>query len=239
MHNKFKYVLDIIKPVQTQHELIRIGGSNDGGYLVPNDLENIVSCYSAGVGDVISFEKCLYEQYNIKSHLVDYSVDSLPEEIEHLSFDRYLLSNQDKNEFITLPTWMRNKHEVGDFILQMDIDGSEFDVINSTPINILSKFRILVIEFHLDNIDIKDPSIMNKIIKCFCKISKSFYSVHIHPNNCCGNVDFGNDIIFPTVFEVSFLRKDRCQLLGICDQFPHPLDQKNVSYKEDLILSFN
>ena len=25
-------------PVKTEHELIRIGGSKDGGYLVPNDL---------------------------------------------------------------------------------------------------------------------------------------------------------------------------------------------------------
>ena len=32
-------------------ELVRVGGENDGGYLVPNNFENIQYCFSPGVAD--------------------------------------------------------------------------------------------------------------------------------------------------------------------------------------------
>ena len=44
-------------PVKTEHELIRIGGSKDGGYLVPNDLSGIQACFSPGVSDLADFKK--------------------------------------------------------------------------------------------------------------------------------------------------------------------------------------
>ena len=34
-------------------KLTRIGSNNDGGYLVPNILEEIKYCYSAGIGKII------------------------------------------------------------------------------------------------------------------------------------------------------------------------------------------
>ena len=40
-------------------ELIRAGSNNDGGYVVPDILDEIKYCYSAGVGKNISFEKFL------------------------------------------------------------------------------------------------------------------------------------------------------------------------------------
>ena len=40
-------------------ELIRIGSNNDGGYLVPDIIHEISSCFSAGIGNNISFEKDL------------------------------------------------------------------------------------------------------------------------------------------------------------------------------------
>ena len=47
----------------------------NGGYLVPNCLDDIKFCFSAGVDDKISFENDLYNR-NIKSFLADYSQDS-------------------------------------------------------------------------------------------------------------------------------------------------------------------
>jgi len=48
--------IKILKPYSTEHELIRLGGNNDGGYLVPNDLSNIKYNLSPGVGRFFSFE---------------------------------------------------------------------------------------------------------------------------------------------------------------------------------------
>ena len=73
-----------IKPIDIQEGLIRIGGNNDGGYLVPNVLEGIKYCFSPGVDDNVSFEKELSENYSIKSFMCDLSINSLP--IEDPSF---------------------------------------------------------------------------------------------------------------------------------------------------------
>ena len=50
-------------------DLIRVGGNGDGGYLVPDILDNIDYCFSAGVGEISTFEKELSEIYQIKSYI--------------------------------------------------------------------------------------------------------------------------------------------------------------------------
>jgi len=36
---------NLVKPVKTNHDLIRVGGQVDGGYLIPDDLEGIETCF--------------------------------------------------------------------------------------------------------------------------------------------------------------------------------------------------
>jgi len=72
------------KPVKTQFELIRIGGPGDGGYLVPDDLDGIKTCFSPGVSDTANFELDL-AQRGVNCFLADYSVEKSP--IEHPKFD--------------------------------------------------------------------------------------------------------------------------------------------------------
>jgi len=51
-------LLEHLYPMQTQFDLIRIGANRDGGYLVPDCLEEIDVCFSQGVARVSEFE-CL------------------------------------------------------------------------------------------------------------------------------------------------------------------------------------
>ena len=44
-------------PVRSNKELVRLGESGDGGYLLPNDFYGIEACFSPGVGSLSSFEK--------------------------------------------------------------------------------------------------------------------------------------------------------------------------------------
>ena len=41
----FMELLLKFKPKHNGWDLIRIGGENDGGYLIPNDLENLKFCF--------------------------------------------------------------------------------------------------------------------------------------------------------------------------------------------------
>jgi hypothetical protein len=204
-----------------------VGGSGDGGYLIPDDLAGIEYCFSPGVSTVSGFENQLADLH-IKSFLADYSVDGPSITRPEFTFDKNFLGSSDRDEFITLNTW-KTKYLNGytsDLLLQMDIEGYEYEVILSTPDNLLDQFRIVIIEFH--NLDhLFDASVFDLLASCFDKLLKSFHVVHIHPNNCSGVIKNG-DIEIPQIMEFTFLNKRRARSVRDAVAFPHILDSDNV-----------
>jgi methyltransferase FkbM-like protein len=231
-------VLDLItrlKPQDCGKDLIRIGGNGDGGYLIPDDLGGIEYCFSAGVGAVVDFESHL-ATLNIRSFLADYSIDSRLIERPEFTFDRKFLGANDTQVFFTLKSWRDKylKDYTGDLLLQMDIEGFEYEVLIGTPIEVLSDFRIMVIEFHhLEKMF--DPFIHSLYKTCFEKILKHFHVAHIHPNNCCGSVRKG-EIEVPRALEFTFYNNSRVSRTTYKQEFPHPLDRDNVAANKSLRL---
>lgn len=216
-----------LRPLDCGVEMIRVGGANDGGYLVPNDLDGIEYCFSPGVSCESSFENQLAER-NIKSFLADYSVEAPPIIRPEFVFDRKYLGAVDRDQFFTLASW-KNKY-LGeyrrDLILQMDIEGFEYEVILSTPSDLLDQFRIIVIEFHeLDRLF--DPLVFNLFSSCFNKLLELFYVAHLHPNNCAEVVRRG-EIEIPRIMEFTFFNKRRVAETQPQSQFPHELDADNT-----------
>lgn len=226
--------LNMIKPIHCGHDLIRMGGYQDGGYLVPNDLGGISACFSPGVSDTAEFELAL-NQMGIKCFLADYSVAESPVKNALIDFEKKYLGPIDNEIFMTLNSWVKEKHpEEGDLVLQMDIEGAEYGVIFDASEELLKKFRMLVIEFHgLDKLIQKAG--FELINLTFIKLLKNFSIVHIHPNNCQKTKTYKN-IEIPPVMEFTFLRNDRVASRAPIKNFPHTLDIKNVSSKEDITL---
>lgn len=223
-----------IKPVTTNHELIRIGGVADGGYLVPNDLQNIEICFSPGVSVISNFEDDLAGR-GIECFLADYSVEGSLIQNKKFHFEKKFLGTVEDSKYMTLENWVqRNAPDRSDFILQMDIEGSEYGVICDTRAETLKKFRILVIEFHSLQA-LCDRLGFQFIDLTFKKLLKDFEIVHIHPNNCFKPVVYGKYQIPPTL-EITFLRKDRIKSKVPTSKFPHKLDLKNDPTNEDLAL---
>jgi hypothetical protein len=223
-------VMNLIKKLRPQEcgkDLIRIGGDGDGGYLLPDDLGGIEYCFSPGVSTKSHFEEHLAD-LEIRSFLADYSVESPPVLRPEFTFDRMFLGASDHGHFFTLASW-KNKYlrgYDGDLLLQMDIEGFEYEVILSTPDDLLNQFRIVVIEVHsLDKVF--DKFAYQLISAFFDKLLKSFCIVHIHPNNCCGSVKREN-IEIPRVMEFTFLNRGRVSEMKPAISFPHELDRDNV-----------
>ena len=240
MIDQLKELIKALRPVKTKFELIRVGGANDGGYLIPNDLEGIIACYSPGVADTASFEIDLCKR-GIGSHLADGSVDSAPKGFTPLSFTKKYLDGYDDETNITLDTWTNVDQKTGDMywwngdcILQMDIEGGEYATLIGTPIEILRRFRIICVEVH-DTDAWFNPIAWNTVSTFFAKLTQEFHVVHNHPNNNCGSVD-ANGFILPRVFELTLLRKDRSEAFGFVEDLPHPLDAPNVTDKPVLEL---
>jgi hypothetical protein len=224
-------LINKLTPQDCGKELIRIGGNGDGGYLVPDDLNGIKYCFSPGVSTIADFEDQL-ANVGIRSFLADYSVDAPPVARQEMIFDKKFLGSTDRGQFITLASW-KDKYiadYTGDLLLQMDIEGSEYQVIFNTPDKLLDQFRILLIEFHrLDRLF--EPVFFELIQSCFEKILAYFHVAHIHPNNCCGSVRKGN-IEIPKVMEFTFFNKKRVSETKPASVFPHKLDYPNTSNKD-------
>ena len=77
--------IKILRPWTTEHELIRLGGNNDGGYLIPNDLNHIKFNLSPGVGKFFNLELDLLKK-NIPSYMCDASIDSISSELKGCFF---------------------------------------------------------------------------------------------------------------------------------------------------------
>ena len=224
----------MIKPVSTNYNLIRIGSESDGGYLIPDDLENIEICFSPGVCETADFETDLAKR-GIKCFLADYSVDAPPVQNDLFYFEKKYIGPMEDSIYMTLENWInRNAPSQTDFILQMDIEGGEYAVIIDASIDTLRKFRILVIEFHgLETLS--DKNGFQLINLTFMKLLNHFDIVHIHPNNCCKPIKYGKYEL-PSVLEFTFLRKDRASIRQPLRNFPHLLDKKNVPDNDDFSL---
>ena len=226
--------LELVKPIKTNHDLIRVGGDTDGGYLIPNDIENIDTCFSPGIDEVSNFENDLTKR-GIKCFLADYSVEKPPIKNVLFDFEKKYLGCKNNEMFMTLESWIKSKApNKNDLILQMDIEGAEYPVICDTSSETLDKFRILVIEFHgLDSLF--NRMFFDLIYLTFTKILKNFEVVHIHPNNYSKPIEC-NGVAIPPFMEFTFLRKDRITQKGKNLSFPHKLDRANVAQYADFAL---
>ena len=194
--------------------------------MVPNDLEGIEYCFSAGVGAESGFENNLAD-LGIKSFLADYSVDGPAISRPELVFEKKFVGSSDSENFFTVASWKEKyiADYTGDLILQMDIEGCEYEVILSMPDVLLDQFRIMVIEFH--SVDrLFDPLVFSTWSAIFRKILEHFHVSHIHPNNFADCVKIG-EIEIPETLEFTFINKRRVSVTTPQGVFPHKLDARN------------
>jgi hypothetical protein len=206
--------------------LIRLGSSNDGGYLVPDDLNDILALFSPGVGSKWVFE----------TDVLAYGITEIfacdprhPGKGFPYAFEQVCLGSHTDSSKISLAQWVKDStpwDNSSDLMLQMDIEGGEYEVILSSSSSLLSRFRIMVIEFHslkriLDRHDFE--FVFKPLMQ---KLMSQFIVVHIHPNNA-GSLDRRSGFLIPDTMEFTFLRRDRIQTVKPVFHLPNVLDQDN------------
>ena len=225
-------VVNLIQSLAPYHigkDLIRIGPNGDGGYLVPDDLNDIKACFSPGVSTVSGFEEDCYD-LGMQLFLADKSVDKANLDSKHNFIAKFIGCTNNK-DFITMDDWVKqNVSDKGDLLLQMDIEGSEYIAFLNMSDSLLSRFRIMVVEFH-DLHKLWNKGFFEVISTVFMKILQTHICVHIHPNNCCG-LDVQEGIEIPRVAEFTFIRKDRVDKKNPVNKFPHPSDFDNTNYPQ-------
>lgn len=219
-----------LRPVTTGVPLVRIGGTGDGGYLVPDCFDELGPVFSPGVGGSASFE-LFFAEKGLPCHLLDGSVNEPPEPHENFHFTKKFLGSMDGPETVRLETWMaastgQKETSHRDLLLQMDIEGAEWQVLQACDPVALSQFRIVVVELHDFATRLSHPLLLNDTRSVIDSLREIFVVAHVHINNCCpGKIVRGLEV--PEVVEVTFLRKDFVEELSGPAQIPHSLDLSN------------
>tara|TARA_B100001778_G_scaffold314878_1_gene300514 strand:+ start:863 stop:1516 length:654 start_codon:yes stop_codon:yes gene_type:complete len=201
---------------------IRLGSPQDGGYVVSSQNLRSNRLVSVGCDNQTSFEEHFL---NINPHSV---------------VDIY-----DKNDVCDFASRHPNVNfyniEVNNFeqlsidsncIVQMDIEGSEYDVFSNYNGN-FEHIQQLIIEFHFKFKG--DSSGWENVLK---KINESFYLVHVHGNNCAPITEY-NPV--PDVIECTYINKNHLTHTMDKEDVAYPLqnlDKTNCSNKDDFVLSW-
>jgi hypothetical protein len=243
-------VIELLIPQPCPFQLVRVGGTSDGAYLIPDDLAGIDACFSPGVNNFKNFEDELANQYGIKCHMCDFSSDPsrfrtpLVEGMQ--TFKKKWLDINGNSDSVSLEEWIDEYSPVAskDLILQIDIEGAEYRNLLASPDSTLKRFRIIVIELHRLGA-FKNPELLSKEVEPLLrKLHETHICVHAHPNNCCGDfIDGETGLNIPNIIEVTLLRRDRFE--GDSSRFyqpklPHPFDiLYNVRYRPPIHLNEN
>lgn len=217
-----------LHPLAPSTPFIRLGPRGDGGYVVPDDLQGIQACFSPGVGNVSAFELACAER-GMQVYMADASVEGPATHHPAFHFRKVFIGAMSDGRYLTLADWVTQElpaNATGDLLLQMDIEGFEYEVLLATAPDLLQRFRIMIIEFHhLDQL--WNKWFFHTASRAIVKLLQTHACVHIHPNNRRNIVRLGNIAIPPTM-EFTFLRRDRLHGTTFRRDFPHPLDSDNT-----------
>jgi hypothetical protein len=221
-----------IHELPKKYNFIRVGGANDGGYVVVEGLQYdlFLSC---GIADDTSFEVEILSRCWVGSCTAfDGTISNNPITQTNLTIINKNIYGYPMNDNETnLSDYIGDKKNV---LLKMDIEGSEFDWINAFPD--LSMFAQIIIEIHW-------PFDRYRM-KVLQKLQEAHGIVHFHENNYsrntiasdlpCDRTDngyvlftdsYGQEYWFPEVFELTLVRKDLLSGKIINKLFPTELDR--------------
>jgi hypothetical protein len=221
--NVLQALVHKLYPVLPGKDLIRLGPKSDGGYLVPDDLEGIEACFSPGVCLVSGFEKNCAD-LGMKVFMADRSVDQPAAMHELFHFTKKYVGVTTNDDFMTVDDWVASSlsGSKADLLLQIDIEGYEYETFLGMSDSLMCRFRIIVAEFH-DLDQLWNRPFFQLASRAFEKILQTHMCVHIHPNNCSDPLSKGG-LSIPPVAEFTFLRSDRINNPSYANVFPHPLD---------------
>jgi hypothetical protein len=217
---------DAIEPVAvTNCELKRFGDANDGGYLLcGNFLSGTEVAYSYGINGTDNWGCEISKALAVPVHQYDCFNTTVPQcpggdtrfHAECVGPEKSTVAGR---PFDSVGNQLSKNGDAGKRILmKMDVEGSEWDSLLTTPDAVLNEIDQLAVEFH----DVETPSFLATIER----LKRFFYVAHVHMNNygCAPGFE-----PFPSqVFEVLFVSKRLGRIdPSVHGRGPSPLDAPN------------
>ena len=224
--------------------LIRVGPKSDGGYVMVDgfNYDHFLSC---GIAEDIRFELALLDKYpNLKCDAFDGTINKFPKHNKNIRWIKKNIGYINSDKITNLTSYIQNYKNI---FLKMDIEGSEFNWIDSMTTQQLNCFSQIVMEIHWP-FDKYRCEMLNKL-------NQTHYIIHIHGNNYCDRdipkhlpsgrtydgtltINHSNypSIKLPEVFEITYVRKSNFidNLTEIEKKYPTSLDSPNNPNTKDI-----
>ena len=226
MKSATKELLEELKPYAIPYAMRRFGNPRrDGGYgLIRKFVEECDCVYSYGLGEVA--EQNIFDHQLAKLGKKVYLFDDKAEkpfiEHENIIYEKAFIDSSNAYEII-----LKNKHEkYKNILLQIDIEGSEYELFNNVDKRYFDHISHICIEFH----DLTDPS--EDKLETIKYLNKHYYIYHIHANNHDTKFDseFG---ILPNILEICYIKKDLLDFKPYLCKMPRPINGIDKACKEE------
>ena len=215
-----------IEPVTvTNCELKRFGDAHDGGYLLcGNLLTGAQVAYSYGINGTDNWGCQISESLKVAVHQYDCFNTTVPACAGETRFHAECVGPEPSTfeglPFDSVSNQVSRNGDAGKrIVMKMDVEGSEWESLVTTPDAVLNAIDQLAVEFH----EVEKPTFLATIER----LKQFFHIAHVHMNNFMCQPGFEP---FPSqVFEVLFVSKR----LGKIDPTPNargpsPLDAPNT-----------
>lgn len=203
---------------------VRVGGPNDGGYVMANRHHNCETVYSIGVGPDASWDLEM-AGYGAIVHQYDHTVNCSPANHPNLRFHQLGIGPDLANsDLITLEEMLSRNGDLGRsaMILKMDVEGAEWPVLKGLSSALMWRFSQIIIEFHsLERL--REPSFRRDAEKIWSKLLETHRPIHVHGNNF-SLFKLLHGVPIPDVIEVTFCHASQFDFSPSTSLFPTELD---------------
>lgn len=199
-----------------------------------DDFSDKGIAYSFGIGTNIVWDKDMADR-GFQVYCYDHTIAGLPVVCDGLNFFRTGIAgeNDEKNHLLSMETILKNNGHENDknLIFKMDVEGAEWDFLENTSSQLLSKFAQMTFELH----DMTNSKNEDRVISILKKIRETHVPVWIHANNAEG-VECANGVKIPKLLEITFVLKEKYEWLDDVYNCPTELDSPNVREYFDIEL---
>ncbi|MHB1903751.1 MAG: class I SAM-dependent methyltransferase [Ferrimicrobium sp.] len=215
---------------------VRVGGDNDGGYVMVDRGLNDTSVYNFGIGAEVTWDQAMADRGNT-IYQFDHTIEEPPPVVGKTVFQRLGLGAITADGFVSLGDALRRNgdQDRDDLVLNIDIEGGEWDILPTFDEKDMTPFSQIVIELHNLLAWVHDIDFRDRVMCSLDVLNQTHQIVHVHANNYGGRGVAGSVMSYD-VLEATLLRRADWKFVAHRDTLPLALDRPNAPHRDEFSL---